>query len=101
MDRDSRDKFAADLRRQEVISPDWRKVRLSALFAVVLALAGLGLGRLDTAYTGVEYTLYAAASAFGVAGGAKITTFAMKKLKGRIGQGDCGGSNGDPLPVAP
>ena len=29
MDRDSRDKFAADLRRQEVISPDWRKVRLT------------------------------------------------------------------------
>jgi predicted Co/Zn/Cd cation transporter (cation efflux family) len=67
MDRDSRDKFAADLRRQEVISPDWRKVRLSALFAVVLALAGLGLGRLDPAYTGIEYALYAAASAFGLA----------------------------------
>lgn len=29
MERDSREKFAADLRRQEVISPDWRKVRLS------------------------------------------------------------------------
>lgn len=67
MDRDSRDKFAADLRRQEVISPDWRKVRLSALSAVVLALAELGLGRLNPAYAGVEYALYAAASAFGLA----------------------------------
>ena len=67
MERDSREKFAADLRRQEVISPDWRKVRLSTLFAVVLALAGLGLGRINSAYAGLEHALYAAASVFGLA----------------------------------
>jgi hypothetical protein len=67
MERDSREKFAADIRRQEVTSPDWRKVRLCALVAALLGLTGLYLGRLAPAYAGVEYALYAAASVFGLA----------------------------------
>lgn len=67
MERDSREKFAADIRRQEVISHDWRKVRLCAVVAAVLGLTGLYLGRLDPAYSGVEYAFYAAASVFGLA----------------------------------
>lgn len=67
MERDSRDKFAADIRKQEVISPDWRKVRLFALLAAVLGLTGLGLGHVTPDHGGVEYALYAAAFAFGLA----------------------------------
>lgn len=77
MERDSREKFAVDLRRQEVISPDWRKVRLSTLFAVMLALAGLGLGHMDPAYAGLEHALYAAASVFGLA---VLTLMQWKRL---------------------
>jgi hypothetical protein len=67
MDRDSREKFAADLRRQEVISPDWRKARRAAFIAIALIVAGLIVGRSDTGNSGIASVLYTLAGAFGLA----------------------------------
>lgn len=67
MERDNREKFAADIRRQEVISPDWKKVRIIAFLAIAFAIAGVVLGRGGLGYTSIETGLYLAAAILGFA----------------------------------
>jgi predicted Co/Zn/Cd cation transporter (cation efflux family) len=66
MDRDSCEKFAADLCRQEVITTDWRKARRSAFIAISLAIVGLIVGWSYPGNSGIASALYALAGAFGL-----------------------------------
>lgn len=67
MERDSREKFSADLRRQEIISPDWRRARSTALISAGSAIVGLGLGKADPSSAFAETLLYVTAALFGLA----------------------------------
>ena len=66
MERDSRIEFAADVRRREVVSPNWPRLRMLSVVAAALGMAGFGLSRLSNDFALIEFSLYAMSAICGL-----------------------------------